>query len=164
MIWADWAIIAIVGVSALISVVRGFVREALSLVVWVAALFVAMTFYPQVTQWLTNLIETPSLRQAAAWLGLFVLTLIVGGIVNYLISQLVRATGLTGTDRFLGMLFGTARGLLVVLVILILLPQALPVTQDAWWHESVLIPYFLKFEGWARTAGAAIYEWAGGFF
>lgn len=164
MIWADWAIISIVGVSVLISVVRGFVREALSLVVWVAALFVAMAFYPQATQWLTNLIETPSLRQAAAWLGLFVLTLIVGGIVNYLISQLVKATGLTGTDRFLGMLFGAARGLLVVLVILILLPQALPVTQDPWWHESVLIPYFLKFESWARTVGAAIYEWASGFF
>ncbi len=159
MNWADWAIVAIVAVSALISIIRGFFREALSLVIWIAALVIAMTFHVRASVWLINLIETPSLRLVAAWVGLFVATLIVGGIINFLISQLVKATGLTGTDRFLGMLFGIARGLVVVLVILILLPQALPVNADPWWQESLLIPWFLKFESWARTVGAAFYQW-----
>ena len=158
MNWADWAIIAVVAISAMISIARGFFREALSLVIWLAALVVAMTFYQQAAGWLTNLIETPSLRLITAWLGLFVVSLIVGGLINYLIAQLVKVTGLGGTDKFLGMLFGMARGLIVVLVILILLPQALPVESDPWWHDSTLIPYFMKFEGWARATGDTVYE------
>ena len=164
MNWADWTIIGIVAISAMISIIRGFFREALSLVIWLAALVVAMTFYQQVAIWLVNLIDTQSLRLITAWTGLFVITLIAGGIANYLIAQLVKVTGLSGTDRFLGMLFGLARGLIVILVILILLPQALPVTADPWWHESAMIPYFLKFESWARTLGALLYETIGQLF
>ena len=158
MNWADWAIIAIVGVSALISVARGFVREALSLAVWVAALVVAMNFYHLLAQQFTNLIDTPSLQLIAAWATLFIATLIVGMLATYLIGRLVKATGLSGTDRLIGMLFGVARGLILVLVILVLLPKALPVDEDPWWRQSTMIPHFLKFEHWAGEMGASIYE------
>jgi membrane protein required for colicin V production len=158
MNWADWAIIGVVGVSALIGVVRGFIKEALSLLIWLAAAAVAINFYEHVSGWLVNLIDVTSLRLLAAWIGLFVATLIAGSIISFIISKLVEATGLSGTDRLLGMLFGIARGLIVVLVILILLPQILPVNQDLWWQDSVLIPHFLEFESWARTLGASIFN------
>lgn len=159
MNWADWAIVAILGISVLISLIRGFVREAMSLVVWISAVLVAMLCYQRLAPWLIDFIDTLSLRLLAAWLLLFVGVLIVGGLINYLLSKLIQATGLTGTDRLLGVIFGAARGVVVVLIALILAPSVLPVDQDLWWHESLLIPEFLRFEGWARETAAMISEW-----
>lgn len=159
MNWADWAIVAVLGMSVLISLIRGFVREAMSLVVWISAVLVAMLYYQRLAPWLIDAIDTLSLRLLAAWLLLFVGVLIVGGLINYLLSKLVQATGLTGTDRLLGVIFGAARGVVVVLIALILGPNVLPIDQDLWWHESLLIPEFLRFEGWARETWATISEW-----
>lgn len=156
MNWADWAIIAVLGASVLISVIRGFVREAMSLVVWAAALAVAMFFYQHLALWLVDVIDTPSLRFVVAWLVLFIAVLIVGGMVNYLLGQMIRATGLSGTDRLLGVIFGGARGAIVVLVVLIVLPGILPVDEDPWWRESLLVPEFLRFEGWARDTAMTV--------
>lgn len=164
MNWADWAIIAVLGVSVLISVIRGFVREAMSLVVWAAALAVAMFFYQRLALWLVDLIDTPSLRFVVAWLVLFIAVLIVGGMINYLLGQMIRATGLSGTDRLLGIIFGGARGAIVVLVVLIVLPGILPVDEDPWWRESLLVPEFLRFEGWARETAMAATEFFGELF
>ena len=158
MNWADWAIIAIVVLSALISLVRGFVREALSLAVWVAAVVVAMKFHQPLSQQFSNLIETPSLQLIVAWLALLLATLLAGILLTYVIGQLVKATGLSSTDRLIGMLFGVARGLIVVLVVLVLLPKAIPLDQDYWWQQSVLIPRFLEFEQWASDMGGTLYE------
>ena len=146
--WVDWAIVAIIAVSALISLTRGFVKEALSLLTWVIAGLVAWLFGGALAELLVPYIETPSLRVIAACSILFVMTLLLGGLVNYLISQLVKATGLSGTDRFLGMVFGAARGALLVVVAVGLLSLA-PVEADAWWRESVVIPHFLLVADWA---------------
>ncbi len=158
MTWADWAIIAVLGLSALISVVRGFVKEAVSLLIWVAAAVVASIFHDQLAVWMVDLITTPSLRLLTAWVVLFVVLLIIGGILNYLLGKLVEATGLSGTDRLMGLLFGLARGLIILMTIVILLPNVLPVDQDLWWQESKLIPYFLQYEDWARDTGAAVVD------
>ena len=80
---------------------------------------------------------------------IFAGVLIAGAIVNFLIGQLVKSTGLGGTDRLLGMVFGALRGSIIVLALLILVPGVVPVTEDPWWHESLLIPHFLRFENWA---------------
>ncbi len=156
---ADWVILAVIAGSALISLVRGFVREALSLVAWVVAFAVAMVFHAQLASQLTGAIETPSLRAIAAWLALFLVTLLVMGLINFLLSQMVRASGLSGTDRFLGSLFGVARGFVVVLALLIVIPQFLPVRQDPWWQQSILIPVFLGFEDTARALAGEIADW-----
>ena len=74
----------------------------------------------------------------------------LGGLINYLIGQLVLVTGLTGTDRFLGMVFGAARGALLVVVAVGLLSLA-PVEGDAWWRESTLIPHFLLVADWSKN-------------
>lgn len=155
MNWADWAIVGVLGLSALISVVRGFVKEAVSLLIWVAAAVVASIFHERLAVWLVDVIATPSLRMLVAWVGLFVLVLIVGGLMNFLLGQLVKATGLSGTDRLLGMLFGASRGLVIVMAVLVMLPEVLPVNEDPWWQESVLIPEFLRFEDWAKELGAS---------
>ncbi len=148
MNWADWFIIAVVGVSTLISVKRGFIKEALSLLVWVAAFVIARVFSFKMADLLINYIDTHSVRLAAAFAILFALTLIVGALVSHLINILVKATGLTGTDRLLGMVFGVARGCLVV-VIAVALGKHTPFSADQWWQESYFIPQFLVMEEWS---------------
>jgi len=108
---------------------------------------------------LAHWIETPTIRTVLAFGALFIATLIIGGLLTYLLRTLVAATGLGGLDRLLGMAFGAARGLLIVLAIVILLPMALPVKEDAWWHESRLIPYFEPLDGWARDTFDALMGW-----
>lgn len=141
MIWIDYAILIIIGVSTLISLVRGFVKEAVSLVIWAGAFFVASTFYLELSTYLTNITD-PMLRNAAAIAILFILTLILGAIVNYLIGQLVSKTGLSGTDRVLGLAFGALRGGLVVSAILFFMDAFTPAPSTTWWQGSTLIPEF----------------------
>ncbi len=147
MNWADWAIIAIIAISSLISIKRGFIKEALSLIVWVVAFFVALTFKTPFSLLLVDHIHTPSVRDLVAYGVLFAATLIVGALVNFLLGELVRMTGLSGTDRLFGMIFGCLRGFLIVMAALVFVPSILPVDQDPWWQESVLIPQLLEFEG-----------------
>lgn len=148
--WVDWAIIAIIAISSLISLKRGFVKEALSLVTWIIAGVVAWMFGGALSQHLTEFIEMPSARIIAGCAILFVATLLVGALVNFLISELVRVTGLSGTDRFLGMVFGGARGALLVVVLTGLLSLA-PVQQDPWWQQSSLLPHFLMVADWSKN-------------
>lgn len=149
MNWADWTIVAILGISCLISLLRGFVREALSLISWLAASFVAIAFHERVADVFARWIDTPSIRTVLAYLALFIGTLLIGTLINTLIGSMLRASGLSGFDRVLGLAFGAARGLLIVLALVILLPMAIPVNQDAWWRQSTLIPHFEIMEGWA---------------
>lgn len=150
MNWADWVVVAIIVVSALLSLRRGFVKEALSLVTWVAAFIVARVFTDNLSVLLADYIDTPSARVIAAFAILFVLTLIIGALINRLIGLIIEATGLSSTDRLLGMVFGVARGGLLVVVIVALLGMT-PVIQDRWWKESELIPHFALMEGWTRN-------------
>ncbi|MBF8779335.1 CvpA family protein [Pseudomonas fulva] len=148
--WVDWAIIAIIAVSSLISLKRGFVKEALSLVIWIVAGAVAWMFGGSLSQYLEPYIQTPSARVIAGCTILFVATLVVGAMLNFIVGELIRATGLSGTDRFLGMAFGAARGGLLVVVAVGLLSLG-PVQQDPWWQESSLLPRFLLVADWSKN-------------
>jgi membrane protein required for colicin V production len=148
--WVDWAIIAIIAISSLISLRRGFVKEALSLLTWIIAGAVAWMFGGALSQHLTQFIEMPSARVIAACAILFIATLLVGALVNFLIGELIRVTGMDGTDRFLGMVFGAARGALLVVVLVGLLSLA-PVQQDPWWQQSTLLPHFLMVADWSKN-------------
>ncbi|MGI9279274.1 MAG: CvpA family protein [Endozoicomonas sp.] len=147
--WIDWVIAAIVIVSSLISLKRGFFREVLSLLTWLVAIFVAWTFNGSVANLLTQYVETPSVRVICASLLLFVATLLVGGLVNRLFAELVEATGLTGTDRMLGMVFGGLRGCLLVVLVVGLMTFA-PLENDEAWQDSVLLPHFLLLADWSK--------------
>ncbi|MDR9424753.1 MAG: CvpA family protein [Marinobacter sp.] len=149
LIWIDWVIIALITVSTLISLKRGFVKEALSLVTWIGAFIIARTFHPQMQGLLASTVETPLVRLIAAFAILFFGTLIVGAIINNMIGALVKATGLSPTDRVLGMGFGLLRGLVVVIVA-IAFTRYTPLAEDTWWQTSVMIEHLGVVEDWSR--------------
>ncbi|MBL4826567.1 MAG: CvpA family protein [Spongiibacteraceae bacterium] len=160
MNWADWTIVAIVFVSSLLSLKRGFVNEAISLAVWALAFFVAVAFHERLAVLLQDSVESASVRYMIAYSALFAATLVVGSMVKYLVSELVRMTGLGGTDRLFGMAFGMARGVIVVMAILIFLPMLMPVDQDKWWQQSLAIPQFLLMEQWCKDTFALLLDFA----
>ena len=141
MIWIDYVILGVIGFSALVSLIRGFVKEALSLVIWFAAFFVASNFYNQLAAYFTN-IQDEMLRNGSAIAALFIATLIVGAVVNYVIGQLVQKTGLSGTDRVLGIVFGGVRGVLIVAAVLFFMDAFTGFSDSDWWQQSQLIPQF----------------------
>lgn len=147
MNWLDYAIIAVIALSTVISLMRGFVKEAISLAVWFAALFIASQFYADLAVYLTK-INDELIRNGAAIAVLFVVTLILGALVNHVIGQLVQATGLSGTDRALGAVFGGLRGILIASALLFFLDTFTPSASSTWWEESVLVPEFAVIIEW----------------
>lgn len=145
----DIAIIGIIALSIVISLFRGFIKEAISLATWILAIWLAWFFHADLAVHLEAYIATPSLRLASGFGLLFVATLIVGAFVNFVIGRVVEATGLTGTDRVLGAVFGAFRGILIIAV-LVLLAGLTPLPQDGWWHESFFIEYFQGLAVWMR--------------
>jgi len=141
MIWVDYVIIGIIALSAVIGLARGLIREVIALAVWVCALLAAWMFYRPVADQIAPWIATPSVRMGAAVVILVLGVLILGALLGYLLSVLVDKTGLTGTDRLLGMVFGAGRGAVLV-ALLVFLAALTPVIEDPWWSESSLLPKF----------------------
>ena len=149
MNWLDYSILAVIGVSVLISLWRGFTKEALSLAGWIIAAWVALTFADKLQMLLEPHIQVPSLRLIVAFAILFIATLFLAGLINYLAVQLIKKTGLSGTDRMVGIFFGVARGCVVVAV-LVLVGGMTPMPQDPWWNQSQLMHYFQDMAIWLR--------------
>lgn len=145
---ADWMILGVITVSLALGFFRGFVREAFSLAGWIAAYVVARLFHAPLENLLADSISTPSLRLAVAWGGLFVTTLVLAALASYLVLSVIESAGLRGADRFLGAGFGVARGLLLVLAVLVMVsPFA---SRDPWWTNAKLPKEFLRFEAVGR--------------
>lgn len=149
LVWIDYAILGIVGLSVLIGVWRGFMREVLSLAAWAAAFFVSFTFAAGVADYLTDYVSVPSVRIIMAFGGLFLITLLLGGLANILVAQMIQGTGLSGTDRMIGVIFGVLRGIAIIAV-LVLLAGLTPVPQDPWWDQSLFLPHFQRLALWLR--------------
>lgn len=159
LIWVDYAILGLVVLSALIGLIRGLIREVFSLVLWAAAIWLGLHYSREASVLFDNTIPAPSARVAAAFLVLFIGTLLVGGLLGFLLGKLVSFTGLSGTDRLAGLVFGVARGGLIIAV-LVLLAGATPIPEDPWWKQSRLIPPFQSLALWLRgqlPAGISAY-------
>lgn len=135
MNWVDVVIVGIIFLSALVGMARGLVREAMSLVVWLAAIGVGYLLHKGVAAALTDYITQPTVRLAVAFLGIVVLVLIVGAILSALLNALIEKTGLTWIDRLFGVVFGAVRGLVLVAMV-VFLAGLTPMGDEPWWEES----------------------------
>ena len=147
----DWAIIAVLGLSILLSLWRGFVREAVSLAGWLAAFVIANMFVGEMATFLQQWIANVTGRYVAAYALLFAGMLIVAGIVGKLSAQVVKVTGLTLLDRLLGTVFGFARGIIIVLVVVYVLRQLVPPQNLLWLDESQLMPHVDMLGQWVQA-------------
>ena len=135
----DTAIIIVVAISSAFGLWRGLVKELLSLLSWIAALLVARVYGEALARLLVNMIESESIRYVTAFVLLFVMVIMIGTLINHFVAKLLTVTGLKFFDRLLGVVFGLARGTVIVLVILFILNVF--VSETEWWQESTLIPY-----------------------
>ncbi len=150
MIWIDYVISSIVLISAVIGLLRGFIKEAFALVTWMFAIWVGVHYSRDFSALIQNVISYPSARIASAFAVLFFATLILGGLISFILNHLIEKTGLTGTDRLVGMLFGLVRGAVLVAV-MVMLAGLTPLPEDPWWKQSLLIPPFQTFAIWLKN-------------
>jgi membrane protein required for colicin V production len=135
----DYAVLIIIGSSVLVSVVRGFTREALSLLGWVIAFFAANALSGVVAEWFAPIIKDGSLRVLAAFIAVFVVTLILASLGAMVVSRMLKNAGLGLEDRLLGGFFGFARGMLIVLV-LVLVSGLTALPRQPAWSDAMLSP------------------------
>ena len=143
----DWVIITSITLSMVISLVRGFAREVISLLTWGSAVWVSFHYTDQLSVALSGMIDSPVVRTLVSIAMLFFATLIAGVFLNVLIGGVMVRSRLSVADRFLGVVFGATRG--VLLVTLAALVGSLTMFSDAtWWHEAQLVPYFERNAVW----------------
>ena len=141
LIWVDWALIAIIFLSVVVGLLRGLILEVFSIVIWVLAIGLAFRFSGIAASWVSAWVTIPEAQVLIGFVGILVVTLMVGGLAVWLIGKLVNSTGLSGTDRMLGLLFGLVRGVIIIVLIL-LISRFTPFPQSDWWKNSVLVPHF----------------------
>ena len=147
---ADWAILSILGLSIVLSLWRGFVREAISLAGWIAAFVVANMFVDEMATFLAQWIVNVTGRYIAAYALLLVGTLVMAGVLGKLGAQVVKVTGLTLLDRILGTAFGFVRGIIIVLVLVYLLRHLAPPQNLIWLDEAQLMPPLEMLAQWVQ--------------
>ncbi len=146
----DWVLLGVVALSALMGAFRGIVVEVLSLVVWIAAFWLAFGYGAAVAGLFFAQMHDPAARLFVAYAAVFIAALIVGSVVTWLIGKLVRSVGLGSIDRVLGLLFGVVRGCaLACMLVLLLGLTALP--RQPSWQQSPLIPEFQRGAEWMKA-------------
>ncbi len=136
---ADYVILAILGISMVAALMRGLVSEVMSLAVWALALWISATTSGAFAGNFLTGIEQPAVRLGGAYISIFLLVLVLGGMLTYVIRRIIWKTGLSSTDRWLGALFGFMRGLLIVFAVVIFAGfTAIP--KQPVWQKSLLLP------------------------
>jgi membrane protein required for colicin V production len=153
MTWLDLIILVVILLSAVVGAWRGLVKESVSLATWVLAIWIALRFSGALAGLLPESLSSvnfgigelrfrvDNLRVGIAMVVLFVLTLVVGAVANFLLSRLVKVANFSGIDRALGGLFGVARGAVLV-VGLVLLAGLSSVPRSSLWSDSLLVAPF----------------------
>ncbi len=147
--WLDIVLLVVLGLSAVVGLWRGFVGAVMSLAVWVAAFWLAFAFGPDVAAMFEPHVDAATARWLLGYVSVFLLALVVGGLATWLIGKLVKSTGLSGTDRILGLGFGLVRGAAVACV-LVLVAGFTPLPQEAAWRDAQLVPGFERGAEWMR--------------
>ena len=141
--FADWFILVVLVASGLISFSRGFTKEFLSLFLWVAAFIAAISLEYLATPKINEYIGNPEISKILSYVVVFIVFIFIGGILIKFISKIIKWSGDSGFDRFLGVLFGLIRGLIVLFVIFLLLPSSLKTTDLI--NNSKITPLIQKY-------------------
>ena len=151
---ADFIIVAVIGISIAVGIVRGFIREIVALATWLVAIWAAWHFSGFLHPYLGGALESPEQKTWVARGIVLVLVLLAGALVGAVLSWITStASGLSGMDRALGFLFGLTRGIVVV-GFCTLLGQTLKLDSEPWWRHAKLAPY-------AETIGTWLGHYAG---
>ena len=140
---ADWFILIVLIASGVISFTRGFTKELLSLFLWLAAFIAAISLEYLATPKINEFIGNQEISKIISYIVVFIIFIFLGGIIIKFISKLIKWSGASGFDRFLGILFGLARGLIVLFVIFLLLPSGLKTTNLI--NNSKITPIIQKY-------------------
>lgn len=143
MTWLDYAVVGVFAVSLVVGAWRGLVREVLSILGWIIAFLAANLLAGPLGPAMPQAIPSPELRVAAAYVAVFVVALIANALLSLLLSKIVKAAGLGGVDRMLGVLFGAARGLLIVLVAALLAGLS-SAPRQPFWRDSASGPLLAR--------------------
>jgi membrane protein required for colicin V production len=133
----DFGVLIVVGLSTLFAFIRGVIREVIALVAWVVGLVAAVTFTPSLGDWLPASLGGPALRDVLAFVMILFGALLAGSFIAWPLAKAVRAVGLGFVDRFLGSIFGLARGLLLVIAA-VLVAGLTSLPRSSWWQDSLL--------------------------
>ena len=141
--FADWFILVVLVASGLISFSRGFTKEFLSLFLWVVAFIAAISLEYLATPKIDEYIGNPEISKILSYVVVFIVFIFIGGILIKFISKIIKWSGASGFDRFLGVLFGLIRGLIVLFVIFLLLPSSIKTTDLI--NNSKITPLIQKY-------------------
>lgn len=136
----DWIIIAIFVISIIVGIMRGFMREALSIMSWVIAGWLGVTFCSEAGDYIAQYISLPAeyFRIAAGFGAIFIITLFIFSLLSYVITKLFVQGPIKGTDRALGVIFGVVRGAAIIAVVIVL-SRGLGMSSSDWWQKSQLV-------------------------
>ena len=132
----DFVLLAILAISVVLGLLRGLLKEVLSLVAYASAFLAAIWWGPTVSEWLMQWISQPFVSMALAYLGVFIVVLLAIGVINMTLASLLSKTGLAPADHGLGAMFGLLRGVLFVLVLVILAGYT-PLPEEPWWKNAM---------------------------
>lgn len=145
--WLDYIILAVIGLSVITGLFRGFVKELVALIVWALAIWLAYNYSKTLDPYLLPYIKDQNIRMAVSFIAVLLATLIAGGLFNALLSFILTRSGLSGTDRLLGMGFGFVRGVFIVaFVMLVVKITAIPHTEYS--EQSRLYAKFDPLVNW----------------
>jgi membrane protein required for colicin V production len=145
----DWILLAVVGVSVLLGVWRGLVREVISLAGWVAGFWIAQAWAPQAGEWLPLQGASEVLRYLAGFVTVFVVVLIASVLIGWVVSKLVSAVGLGLLDRLLGGVFGGLRGGVLLLTLAVVVSLT-PLQSASWWTGSPVAQSLIQGLQWLK--------------
>ena len=140
---ADWFILIVLIASGIISLSRGFTKEFLSLFLWLAAFVAAISLEYLATPKINEFIGNQEISKIISYIVVFIVFIFLGGIIIKFVSKLIKWSGASGFDRFLGVIFGLIRGLIVLFVIFLILPSGLKTTDVI--SNSKITPIIQKY-------------------
>ena len=156
MVWIDWLLVLAILLSSVTSFMRGFLREAVALMAWILGAYVAFKYSSHTEILLEPYIETLEFRYAIVFMTILIIFLIIGALLGLLLSRVVTSIGLSGLDKSLGLIFGVARGLLLV-VVFIMVASFTAVPKSEWWDKSWFITTLQgpadKILAWIKDSG-----------